>query len=187
VTGFAVGELVDYVGTLDAVPMCHASSMTVKPAPPPIVISPSTMPNATVRVPYSAAITVTGGVAPTIITSVTGLPAGLAWNGTSVTGIATTIGTSTLTVTAADARGLTQTSHPVLQVVAGNYTVPDQGKGTITDVGDHSIYVGSKLILWDATTRFKLNNAMQIGMLAQWKGKRDVSTGAVLASQLEIN
>ena len=39
VTSFAVGELVDYVGTLDSVSMCHASSMTVKAAPPPIVIA----------------------------------------------------------------------------------------------------------------------------------------------------
>lgn len=32
-TGFAVGELVDYVGTLDDIGMCHATSMTVKPKP----------------------------------------------------------------------------------------------------------------------------------------------------------
>jgi hypothetical protein len=34
-TGFAVGELVDYVGTVDGVGMCNATSMTVKPAPVP--------------------------------------------------------------------------------------------------------------------------------------------------------
>ncbi|HET9653576.1 MAG TPA: Ig domain-containing protein, partial [Usitatibacter sp.] len=34
-TGFAVGELVDYVGTLDGIGMCQATSMTVKPAPVP--------------------------------------------------------------------------------------------------------------------------------------------------------
>ncbi len=189
VTGFAVGELVDYVGTLDSVPMCHASSMTVKPAPAPIVISPATMPNATLGVPYSAAITVTGGLAPTTITTATGLPLGLAWNGSKVTGIATALGTTSLTVTASDARGLVQTGYPALQVVAGNYTIPDQGKGKITSFGDHFIYVGTKLILWDAKTRFKLNNASQIavGMPAHWKGKRDPATGVVFASQLVIN
>jgi hypothetical protein len=189
VTGFAVGELVDYVGTLDAVLMCHATSMTVKPAPAPIVISPATLPNATAGVPYSAAITVTGGVSPTKIVSVTGLPVGLTWNGSNVTGIASVLGTSILTVKASDARGFVQTSYPTLQVVAGNYTIPDQGTGTITAFGDHYIYVGTKLIIWDAKTRYKLNNASQIavGMLAKWKGKRDPATGAVLASQLDIN
>lgn len=33
VTGFATGELVDYIGSLDPVSGCHATSMTVKPAP----------------------------------------------------------------------------------------------------------------------------------------------------------
>lgn len=32
-TGFVTGELVDYTGTLDPVSGCHASAMTVKPAP----------------------------------------------------------------------------------------------------------------------------------------------------------
>ena len=187
VSGFAVGELVDYVGTLDSVPMCNAISMTVKPAPAPIVISPATMPNATVGADYSAAITVTGGVAPTTIVSVTGLPFDLAWNGSSVTGIATTLGTSVLTVTARDWRGFVQTSYPTLQVVGGNYTIPDQGKGTITSFGDHYIYVGTKLIIWDAKSRLKLNNAIAVGRTAQWKGKRDAATGVVLANQLEVN
>jgi hypothetical protein len=189
VTGFAVGELVDYTGMLDSVPMCNATSMTVKPAPAPIVISPATLPNPTVGVPYSAPITVTGGLAPATITSVTGLPPGLVWNGSNVTGIATTLATSFLTVTASDARGFVQTSYPTLQVAAGNYTIPDQGKGKITAFGDHFIYVGTKLIVWDAKTRFKLNNAGQIavGMTTQWKGKRDAATGAVLANQLQIN
>ncbi|HSN19758.1 MAG TPA: putative Ig domain-containing protein, partial [Usitatibacter sp.] len=35
-TGFAVGELVDYAGTLDGTGMCAATSMTVKPAPAPV-------------------------------------------------------------------------------------------------------------------------------------------------------
>lgn len=187
VTGFAVGELVDYVGTLDAIGMCHASSMTVKPVPPPIVISPAAMPNGVLGAPYSTAITVAGGVAPVAIASVTGLPPGLIWNGAQVTGIATVVGTSTLTVTATDARGLGQMSHPTLQVVAGSYTINDQGKGAITAVGDHYLYVGTKLILWDATTRLKLNaGQIAVGMVAQWKGKRDAATGIVFSSQLTI-
>jgi hypothetical protein len=123
VAGFAVGELVDYVGTLDSVLMCHAISMTVKPAPAPITISPTTLPNAVVGVLYSASITVSGGVAPTVIVSVAGLPTGLVWNGTQVTGTPTMVGTSTLSVIAKDARGVSQTSSLTLNVVKG------RGKG----------------------------------------------------------
>ena len=188
VTGFAVGELVDYAGTLDSVLMCHASTMTVKPAPLPMVIGPSVMPNATKGVPYSAPITVTGGLSPVSIVSVTGLPAGLVWNGGQVVGVASSTGTSMLAVTAADARGFSQTSNRALAVIAGNYTTQDQGSGAITAFGDHYLYVGSKLIIWDAGTKFKLNTAqIAVGMIAQWKGKRDVATSAVLANQLTIN
>ena len=188
VMGFAVGEVVDYAGTVDSVLMCHASSMTVKPAPAPIIIGPAAMPNATVGVPYAAAITATGGVAPTTVVSVTGLPAGLTWNGAQVTGIASTVAGNTLTVTAMDARGYSQTGHLLLSVVVGDYTIADQGKGTITSFGDHYIYVGTKLILWNSTTKYTLKaSQIAVGMPAQWKGKRDATTGAVLSSQLTIN
>lgn len=187
VTGFAVGELVDYVGTLDAVGMCHATSMTVKPAPPPITVDPATMPTAILGAPYAAAITAAGGLAPTAVTSVAGLPSGLVWDGAQVTGVATAVGTSTLAVTAIDARGFGVTSHPTLQVVAGTYTINDQGKGTITAVGDRYLWVGTKLVLWDATTRLKLSaGRIAVGMAVQWKGKRDATTEIVLASQLTV-
>ncbi|MFN7920089.1 MAG: hypothetical protein U0Q16_08335 [Bryobacteraceae bacterium] len=273
VTGFAVGELADYVGTLDAMNMCHASSMTVKPAPAPITIAPAALPNATIGVAYSAAITVSGGLAPTTITSVTGFPPGLVWSGSAVTGVPTALGTFALAVTATDARGLAQTSSVSLAVVdapitfapslpagqvkaaysatisaaggygaftytasglpaglalsgstisgtpaaagtfavtltatdsvgtaktaavslpinpAPSYTIPDSGSGRITSFGDHYIMVGTKKIVWDASTKFKINGATQIavGMKAQWQGKRDANTGVVLANQLEIN
>ena len=188
VTGFAVGELVDYSGTLDAMLMCHAVTMTVKPAPSAIAVSPATLPNATIGVPYSAAVSVTGGLAPTVITSLTGLPTGLLWSAGTVTGIARAASTSTLTVTAADSRGFTQTSLVTLVVVPGNYTILDQGSGTITAVGDQYLYVGAKLILWDSSTKLKSKaGQIAVGMAVQWKGKRDVTTGAVLATQLTIN
>jgi hypothetical protein len=190
VSGFAVGELIDYAGTLDAVGMCHAITMTVKPAPAPIIISPSALPAATIGLAYSAAISVSGGVAPTSITGVSGLPAGLAWNGTAVTGTPLVLGTSSLTVTAMDGRGMVQTAVSSLTVkLATSYTIQDQGQGAITSFGDHYIFVGGKMIIWDASTKFKLNGATQItvGMPARWKGKRDDASGVVLANQLEIN
>ena len=190
VSRFAVGELVDYAGTLDSVGMCHALTMTVKPAPGPLLIVPAALPAATVGVLYSVAVSVNGGLAPTAITGVAGLPPGLAWNGSAVTGTPATAGTHSLTVTAADARGLTvaATSSLVVQPAA-RYTITDDGKGKITAFGDHSIVVGARKILWNAATRYTLNRATQIkvGMIAQWKGKRDPVSGVVLASVLDIN
>ena len=190
VTGFAVGELVDYTGTLDAVGMCHAISMTVKPPPAPISIGPSVLPVATIGLAYSAAITSSGGLAPTSITGVSGLPAGLAWNGTAIAGTPLLLGTSSLTITAKDGRGVVQTATLSLTVkLAGSYSIQDQGQGAITSLGDHYLFVGSKMIIWDASTKFKLNGAAQIavGMQVKWKGKRDAVSGVVLANQLEIN
>ena len=92
-------------------------------------------------------------------------------------------------MTARDARGLIATGHPTLQVTAGSYTIPDQGTGNINAFGDQFVTIGTKLIIWNATTRFQLNDAsvMAIGMLAQWQGKRDPATGVVFANKVEIN
>ncbi len=98
VAGFAVGELVDYSGPLDSMLMCNAATMTVRPAPMPIAVSPATLPNATVGVPYSAILTASGGLAPTVVTAITGLPTGLLWSAGQVTGIARTASGNTLTV-----------------------------------------------------------------------------------------
>ena len=43
-TSFAVGELIDYVGTVDGTGMCAATTMTVKPAPTPLSTYSCTQP-----------------------------------------------------------------------------------------------------------------------------------------------
>lgn len=58
----------------------------------------------------------------------------------------------------------------------------------ITAAGDRYLYVGTKLILWDSGTKLKINGGqIAAGMAVQWKGKRDATTGAVLANQLAVN
>jgi hypothetical protein len=59
-TGFVAGELIDYVGTVDGVGMCAASSMTVKPAPAPAPTYSCTKPAAAKSVQAKNKITAVG-------------------------------------------------------------------------------------------------------------------------------
>ena len=88
----------------------------VIPAAPPLPIAPSinaTISGATVNMPYSQVINATPGVAKdTLNISVTGLPAGLAFNAASntITGTPTVVGTFPLTIIAQDASNFTSTT-----------------------------------------------------------------------------
>lgn len=116
VVGFAVGELVDYTGTLDGVGMCHASSMTVKPAPSPLVISPASLDPAVVGQLYTAMLSASGGLLPSGIVSVDGLPADWSWDGAVLSGVPIDLSPIQLQVTAMDARGLTVVQPLTIQV-----------------------------------------------------------------------
>jgi len=74
--------------------------------PPPITLSPATLPNGTVGLTYSQAITATGGSGTGYSFALTAgsLPAGLTLNGATgvLAGMPTTAGSSTFTVTATD-------------------------------------------------------------------------------------
>jgi hypothetical protein len=83
-------------------------SITVVPAScPTITLSPSTMPAATVGVPYSQAITASGGTGTYTFTVTTGaLPAGLTLTTAGVVaGTPTTAATSTFTIRGTDVTG----------------------------------------------------------------------------------
>lgn len=64
-----------------------------------------------------------------------------------------------------------------------------EGQGAILDFGPNWIKVGTQIIAWNTSTRYKLNDAKTIapGMIAQWKGTTDTSTGIITATKLEIN
>ncbi|MFN7975087.1 MAG: putative Ig domain-containing protein [Acidobacteriota bacterium] len=75
-----------------------------------ITISPASLPNGTVGVPYSQTVTANGGTAPYTFAVTAGtLPAGLSLNGATgvISGTPTAAGTSNFTVTATDANGCT--------------------------------------------------------------------------------
>jgi hypothetical protein len=189
-TTFALGEVVTYSGTEDIPGSCSASTMVVGPVPAPLGITTVLLPKGQVGSPYSAALESSGGLAPVILT-VTGLPAGLAFDGARITGTPKVSGAFALAVTATDSLGVSATAQLSLTVdpAASTYTIKDEGRGRISAVGAGYIKVGAKTIKYDSTTTLKLNYvaAIKVGMRAQWKGLRDPRTRTVLASQLEIN
>ena len=88
-----------------------------KPTPPgaPVVI-PLSLPNGAINVPYSSQVGVAQGTGTppfTLSISAGSLPAGLSFNATNgmITGTPTTIGSSSFTVSATDARSLTGTRN----------------------------------------------------------------------------
>lgn len=194
---FKTGLLVDYTGTVTGQGLL-LTKLTVKPAPAALAISSATLPAATVGIPYTAAVTFTGGLAP-FNGSVGGLPAGLQFDGVNIVGTPTASGVSTLTITITDSLGSTASASPTLTVnpAPAKYTIADQGKGKITAVGAGYLLVGSKKLVWNSGTVIIVNTAKGTksvidsfvvpGMKVQWKGLRDATTGTVLTSKLEIN
>ena len=88
-------------------------SLTVTAAP--VIVPTVTLPTATVGVGYTGSVSATGGVGAINLT-VTGLPKGLKYAFGNVTGTPTTVGTSTVNVTATDSIGQTVTTTSVLVV-----------------------------------------------------------------------
>lgn len=97
-----------------------AFSITINPAQSPLTLTITNLPGATVGVPYSGAIGISGGTSPYNCTVIAGtLPAGLILNGCTVSGTPTTVGTTTLTVKVTDSSNPTQTTTgPVTLVVS---------------------------------------------------------------------
>ncbi|WP_421359044.1 putative Ig domain-containing protein [Agrobacterium rosae] len=99
---------------------------TLTVAPPPIAISPSTLPAATRGTAYSQTLSASGGTAPYTYSLASGtLPTGisLASNGT-LSGIATVEGSFNFTVEAADSNTFSGTQAYVLNVAGPNISLP---------------------------------------------------------------
>jgi hypothetical protein len=194
---YQTGLLVDYTGTVspDGVIL---TQLTVKPPPDALVISTTSLPNGTAGVPYSAPIAVTGGLAP-YSGSISGLPAGLTFDGLNITGTPTSSGVSNVTVTVNDALGHSASSTATLTInpAPSTYTIVDEAKGRISAIGAGYLMVGSKKLIWNSSTtiivntpkgiRSVIDSYVKVNMKVQWKGLRDAATNTVLTSKLEIN
>lgn len=97
---FAIGNVISYTGTIDPSGVfCLADTMSVAL---PLNVSTPTFVNGQVGTAYPATpITPTGGWSPYTI-AVSGLPAGLSFNGTAVVGTPTVNGTFPVTVSVVD-------------------------------------------------------------------------------------
>jgi hypothetical protein len=109
---YQTGLIVSYKGTVSS-DGCLLTSLTVAPA---VTIDTSSLPNAVAGQSYSAPITVSWGVAPYKVT-MAGLPSGLTFDGSKITGMTRLVGTYTVTVTAKDAAGGSATKSLSLAVV----------------------------------------------------------------------
>ncbi|BEP15275.1 hypothetical protein acdb102_35860 [Acidothermaceae bacterium B102] len=87
------------------------SGLTTTVALPPLVVSTSTLPDATVRLPYTASVSATGGLPP-YTWSATGLPTGLTMAATGViSGTATQPIHAVATLTVTDARSVAASAN----------------------------------------------------------------------------
>jgi hypothetical protein len=194
---YQTGLLVDYTGTVspDGVIL---TQLTVKPAPDALAISTTSLPSGTVGVPYNAPVAVSGGLPPYSGT-ITGLPAGLSFDGLNITGTPTASVVSTVTITINDALGhsVSTTATLTINPAPTNYTIRDEAKGKISAIGAGYLMVGNKKLIWNSSTiiivntpngvRSVIDSFVKVGMKVQWKGLRDAATNTVLTSKLEIN
>lgn len=192
---YQTGLIVSWTGTVDP-NGCILDHLTVAP---PVAVSTTSLPPATAGVAYQAAVQAGWGVAPYKL-SVTGLPAGLSFDGSNITGTPTSAGSYPLTMTATDSVNATASAAVTLTVApGGSYTVVDEGKGKITAIAPDRSYlmVGNKKLIWDSSTfiivntpsgeRHVIDSFVITGMRVQWKGLRDKATNTVLTRQLEVN
>lgn len=195
VNWYQTGLILSYTGTTDP-SGCILDHLTVAPG---VTITTTSLPSATVGVAYQAPVSVAWGVAPYAVT-VSGLPAGLSFDGSKIAGTPAAAGTFQVTVQAVDNVGAKATSLLALSVATGgNYTVPDEGKGKITAIDPNFTYVmaGKTKLLVDSSSNIVVNTPdgerhvidsfVQVGMKVQWKGLRDRATDRVLVNRIEIN
>jgi hypothetical protein len=196
-TPLASGQFPLVVTSVDATGITATANLTLTVDAKPIVFAP-VLPNGTVGSMYSAALTATGGVAPFTFTALN-LPAGLILSGNNITGTPTVAGAATVTLTATDATGIGANQNAILVInsAPGNYTVSDSGQAKISSVGLDYLMVGSKKLIWDATTKIAVNtstgvktvidNSVKAGMKIRWSGLRDKKTNIVLTKTITIN
>ncbi|MBI1765514.1 MAG: putative Ig domain-containing protein [Acidobacteria bacterium] len=186
------------ISAVDAVGVSTVKNLSLTIVDRAIVFAP-VLPNATVGAAYAATLVASGGYGA-FTYAATGLPPGLTLTGSSLNGVPTTAGTFSVSLTATDAVGVAQSVTTTLVVnpaPPGNFTIKDEGQGRITALGAGYLMVGTKKLIWNASTKITVNTPsgelhvidgfVKVNMRVQWKGLRDNATNTVLTSQLEVN
>ncbi len=151
------GELATFSGNLDNQGNCTAATLTV--APGLSLGSPSALPAGQVGVPYTAtAIVPAGGVGPYTV-SVSGIPAALSFDGTSITGTpsAGLTGNYTVVISVSDSVGETVHTNFTLTIAAppaialGTINLPATGYRYGSYTGSATASGGVGTLTWTAT------------------------------------
>jgi len=164
----------------------------------PLSVS-GTLPNGQVGEPYSANLAASGGEPP-YTWFVTGLPAGLVFDGVdAISGVPTVEGGFTVGVTAVDSAGTTAAASYDMVISAASEpscTKPagarsSRGKGTVQEVGDGYILAGRKSTHVDYASCTELNfggsaTAPVVGDRVEWEGFIQAN-GDVMAQVLTFN
>jgi hypothetical protein len=194
----AIGTFTVTVTAVDSVGASTTKSLSLTIVDPAINFAPA-LPNGTVGVAYAATFSATGGYG-SFSYSATGLPAGLTLSANSIGGTPTTAGVFIVTLTAVDGVGVARTAPATITISpaqSSNFTVKDEGQDRITALGADYLMVGTKKLIWNASTKITVNTPtgerevidsfVKVGMKVQWKGLRDNANNTVLTSKLEVN
>ncbi|MEQ1635448.1 MAG: putative Ig domain-containing protein [Methylococcales bacterium] len=185
------------VSSIDALTFTTTTSLSLTVNALPITFVP-VLPNGTVGGVYSTTLAATGGTG-TFTYSAANLPAGLVLSGNTISGTPTIAGVANVSLTVTDAAGVVSTQNVKLTInsAPGNYTVSNTGKGSIKTVGVGYLMVGTKKLIWDATTTIVVNkptgviniidSSVKAGMKISWSGMLDKKTNTVLTKTITIN
>jgi hypothetical protein len=196
-TPSAFGTFSITVSSIDALGFPATATLSLTIVGQPIVFS-TALPIGTVGTAYSATISASGGVS-SFTYSASSLPAGLTLSGSTISGTPATAGATTVLLTATDAAGVSANQNIILTIntTAANYTTSNRGQSLITSMGAGYFMVGTKKLLWDATTKIAVNTPtgvkttidsfVTVGMKIRWRGLLDNTTNTVLSKSLTIN
>ncbi|GEM_PF-6185356 len=159
---FAIGNVVTYVGALDASTICVPSSLTVDPPvvvtpPPPTCVSPQVLQGNVCVTPTPVVPTCTGS---TVLDPIT----------------------NTCVTTA------TPTPPPFASCVVPSGAKKVEGHAKITAVGTNSITVGKTVVYFADCTVREMNggaSSFAIGQIAEFKGFK--ANGSITATKITIN
>jgi hypothetical protein len=193
------------VTSIDALGFTTSATLSLTIDAQPIVFAPPTLPVGTVGMNYSVPISgASGGVGSFTYTSPSfpaagSLPAGLTLSGNTISGVPTAAGATTVLLTATDAAGVSASQSVTLTIntAPANYTISDRGTSSITAIGANYFMVGTKKLIWDATTKIAVNTPtgvkttidsfVTVGMKIRWRGLLDNATNTVLSKSITIN
>jgi hypothetical protein len=155
VNWYSTGAIVSWTGTSNP-SGCILDHLTVSPR---VAISTNTLPTGSVvGTAYTAAVNVTAGVAP-YKTTVSGLPAGLSFDGINIVGTPTVAGTFTVLVSTTDSLGvaasasltLTVSAPPPPVLATPSITLPATGTVGVLYSGSATVTGGVAPFTWTAS------------------------------------